>query len=457
MMIFKKAVSRRTFLRGAGTTLALPILDAMVPAFAATAGAAATPPVRLGYIYLPVGRIMEQWTPKTEGPGFELSPTLEPLAAFRDQLLVLSGLNIKAADPRPGEAGGNHARPCASYLTGVHSKPGAGVGISVDQVVAKEFGKHTQLASLELGLDPPEFAGGEEGGYAGYYRSTISWRGATIPLPVEDNPRKAFERMFGDSNTADPAERLQRIQRQRSILDSVTRRVARLMGAIGPSDRIKLTEYLDAVRDVERRIQVAEQTTSASEEPGGDSQSVMERPAGIPAAYAEHAKLMFDLMWLAYQTDLTRVIAFMMGWEGSNRTFREIGALDGHHSLSHHKGHSEAIQMVQKIDIYQSQLVAYFLEKLRSTPDGDGSLLDHSMIVCGSSLSDGNLHLHNDVPTLVLGGASGKLKGGRHLRYPGLPLSNLHLATLDLLGLNEAEYIDPKESDATGKLAGLTA
>jgi hypothetical protein len=456
-MIFRKALPRRTFLRGAGTTLALPLLDSMVPAFASPAEAAGAA-LRLGYIYLPVGRIMSKWTPTTEGAGFELTPTLQPLAGFRDQLLVLSGLNIKAADPRPGEAGGNHARPCASYLTGVHPKPGGQLGVSVDQVVAKHFGKHTQLASLELGLDPPEFAGGDDGAYSGYYRSTVSWRGASTPLPTEENPRKVFERMFGDSETADPAERLRRIQKQRSILDSVTRRVARLMGAVPPSDRLKFDEYLDAVRDVERRIQIAEQTSAPSEEPtSAQEEGVMERPAGVPATFAEHAKIMFDLMLLAYQTDLTRVIAFMMGWEGSNRTYREIGALDGHHSLSHHKGHTDAIAMVEQIDLYQSKQVAYFLEKMRATPDGDGSLLDHSMLVCGSALGDGNLHNHNDVPILVAGTAAGKLKGGRHIRYNGLPLSNLHLATLDLMGVPDSEFLDPKESDGTGKLEGLTA
>jgi len=452
MMLFKKMIPRRAFLRGAGTTLALPLLDAMVPAFARAA--AVQTPLRLGYVYLPVGRIMEKWTPKTEGAGFEFTPTLKPFAPFRDQVLVLSGLNIQAADPLPGEAGGNHARPCASYLTGVHPKPRGALGISVDQVVAKEFGKHTQLASLEVGLDPPEFAGGDDGAYSGYYRSTVSWRGPTNPLPTEQNPRKVFERMFGDSETAGLAERLQRIQKQRSILDSVTRRVTRLMGALGPNDRNKLAEYLDAVRDVERRIQVAEQTTSSDQR---QDQAVMERPAAIPPTYAEHSKLLFDLLLLAYQTDLTRVFSFMMGWEGSNRTFREIGALDGHHSLSHHKGHGEAITMVEKIDLYQSEQTAYFLDRLRSTPEGDGTLLDHSLIVVGSALSDGNLHVHNDVPILVAGAAGKKLKGGRHLRYGSLPLSNLHWATLDLLGVPDKEFINPKESDATGKLEGLTA
>jgi hypothetical protein len=400
---------------------------------------------------------MNKWTPQTEGAGYAMTPTLEPLAPFRDQFLVLGGLNIKAADPRAGEGGGNHARPCAAYLTGIHPKPKGELGVSVDQIVAKEFGKQTPLASLELGLDPPLFAGGDDGSYAGYYRSTIAWRSGTTPLPIQDNPRAVFERMFGDTDTADAEEQLRRIKRQRSILDSVTERVARLMGVIAPNDRYKVTEYLDAVRDVERRIQFTEAAASSSEHrsPAQD-QPVMERPAGIPATYAEHAKLMFDLMLLAYQSDLTRVVTFMMGWEGSNRTYREIGALDGHHSLSHHKEDPETVALVAKIDLYQSQQFAYLLDKMRSTPDGDGSLLDHSMIVFGSALSDGNLHVHNDVPTLLVGGGAGKIKGGRHIRYRGLPLSNLHLTVLDLLGVSEDGYIDSKDSDGTGKLEGLS-
>jgi hypothetical protein len=444
MMIFNKAIPRRTFLRGVGTTLALPLLDSMVPAFAATVA----PTIRVGYVYLPVGRIMNKWIPKTEGAGFEMPPTLEPLAAFRNQMIVVSGLNIKAADPRPGEGGGNHARPCATYLTGIHPRDrNADAGISVDQIIAGEFGKHTQLASLELGLDPAEFVGEADGTYAGYYRSTVSWRSGTIPLTTEDNPRKVFERMFGDTDSTSSAERGRRIQRQRSILDAVMGRVNHLMASVGPTDGQKITEYLDAVRDVERRIQVAETTASASGEP-----PTMERPAGIPGAYADHASLMFDLMLLAYQTDLTRVITFMMGHEGTNRTYREVGAHDGHHSLSHHKEDPETVAIVEKIDLYQSQLISRFVEKLRATSDGDGSLLDSSVIVAGSSLGDGNLHLHNDVPIVVLGGGGGKIKGGRHLRFVGQPLSNLHLTTLDIMGVPDNAYLHHDDSDATGRL-----
>ncbi len=446
MMIFKKAIPRRAFLRGVGTTLALPLLDGMVPALAAANDTAAKPTVRLLTTFVPNGRIMNKWTPTTEGAAFEMSPTLEPLAAFRDQLLVLSGLNIKAADPIGNEPGGVHARPAGAFLTGIHPKPGGAVGISMDQVAAKEFGKHTQLGSLELGLDSPELAAGD-GGYAAYYMNTISWRTGTTPLPMEINPRAVFERMFGDSDSTDPKERLRRTRKESSVLDSVTQGVARLLGTVGPSDRLKLNEYLDAIRDIERRIQVAEKTTTSAQDA-----PTMGRPAGIPTKYSEHAKLMFDLQVLACQSDLTRVITFMMGREQTDRPFREIGIGDGHHPLSHHKEVRETIGQVEKIDVFQSQLFAYFLEKLRSTPDGDGSLLDHSIIIFGSSLSDGNFHVHNDIPILLAGGGAGKIKGGRHIRYAGLPFSNLLLSILDMAKVPLGDYLDSEYSDATGKL-----
>jgi hypothetical protein len=449
MMIFQKAIPRRTFLRGVGTTLALPFLDSMVPAFAATRNSAAASPLRLCYVYVPVGRIMDRWTPKALGAGFEITPTLAPLTPFRDHLLVVSGLNIKAATLRPGEGGGNHARPSAAFLTGVHPKPGANLGVSADQVVAKRTAQHTQIASLELGIDPPEFNGGDEGQYSGYYRSTISWRGPTTPLPTEHNPRKVFERLFGDSDSTDAAARARRIRKQRSILDSVMERVARLSRELDSGDRGKLNEYLEAVRDVERRIQVAESTSGSMDLPA------VTRPLGIPDLYSEHAQLMFDLQLLAFQTDLTRVITFMMGHEGTNRTYREIGAKDGHHSLSHHKGQVEAIETVSRIDLYQSEQFAYFLSKLQATREAEGTLLDHSVVVYGSALSDGNLHDHNNVPILVAGGGGGRLKGGRHVRYEGLPLSNLHLSVMDMMNVPEQEFLSD-ESDATGRLEGLS-
>jgi hypothetical protein len=451
MMIFGRVLPRRTFLRGLGTTVALPLLDAMVPAFAATRNTAVKPAMRVGYVYVPSGRIMDKWTPKHEGAGFAFSPTLAPLEPFRNQLLVFSGLNIEAADQQPGESGGSHARSCAAFLTGVHPSPGKGLGISVDQVVAKQLGQSTQFASLELGLDPSELGAPADGAYAGYFSSTISWRSATTPLPTEDNPRRLFERLFGDSASANPTGQQRRIEKQRSILDSVTQRVGWLSRKIGPADRVKLNEYLDAIRDTERRVQNAATRTSTFEE-----LPEVTRPEGVPDNYSDHAKLMFDLLVLAWQSDLTRVTSFMMGHEGTNRMFRDVGKSDGHHALTHHKGNVESIAAVEKIDRLQAELFTYLLEKLRSTPDGDGSLLDHSMILYGSALSDGNLHLHRDVPIVLVGGANGKIKGGRHLRFQGPPLSNLHLAMLDLAGVEEQPFIS-EESDATGKLEGLTA
>ena len=454
MMIFKKVIPRRTFLRGVGTSLALPLLDGMVPALAAAGDTAAKPAFRIATVFVPNGRIMAKWTPATEGAAYEMTPTLEPMAAFRDQFMVLSGLNIKAADAVGNEPGGVHARPAAAFLTGIHPKPGKEVGISMDQVAARELGKHTQLASLEVGLDSPEMAA-SDGSYAAYYMNTISWRSGTTPLPMEINPRALFERMFGDSDSADPAERLRRARKQRSVLDSVTQGVARLLGEVGPDDRAKLGEYLDAIRDIERRIQVAEQTNASAGNQTSSRQQELERPAGIPTTYSEHAKLMFDLQVLAFQSDLTRVTTFMMGREQTDRPFREIGVGDGHHPLSHHKDIPETIAEVEKIDLFQSQLFAYYLEKMRSTPDGDGTLLDHSAIIFGSSLSDGNFHLHNDLPILLAGGGAGKIKGGNHIRYAGLPFSNLLLSILDMAKIPVDDYLDSKYSDATGKLGLL--
>ena len=445
MMIFKKAMPRRTFLRGLGTALALPLLDGMVPAFARAADTAAKPAGRLSIVYLPNGIMMDKWTPATEGAGFQMTPILEPLAPFRDRLLVLSGLAHNSGRALQGENTGDHARAGATYLSGVHPRKTEGAdtqaGISMDQIVAKELGKHTQLASLELCLDTPELLGQCEAGYTCAYMNTICWRTPTTPMPMEDRPRAVFERLFGDSDSTDPAVRLRRIKRDRSILDSVTAKAARLRGSLGPSDQAKLTEYLDAIRDVERRIQTAEEQSSRE-------LPTLERPAGVPATFTEHAKLMFDLQVLAYQCDLTRVITFMLGREFGGRTYREIGIPDGHHSLTHHQYKQEKIDKVIQINIYHAKHFAYFLEKLRSTPDGDGSLLDHMVILYGGSLSDGNSHLHDNLPILLVGGGAGQIQGGRHIRYPkDTPMPNLLLTMLDMFRV-------PLESlgDSTGKL-----
>jgi hypothetical protein len=442
-MIFKKAIPRRTFLRGVGTTLALPLLDSMVPALAAETGSRGA--LRLAFFYGPNGRIMNKWTPATEGRGFELPPSLAPLSDFREQFMVLSGLNIKAADPVGNEPGGVHARPCASFLTGIHPKPGGATGISADQMAARQFAQETQLASLELAMDSADVLGAADGAYSDAYTKTISWRGPTTPLPMENNPRAVFERLVGESASTDPAARRRLVQRKRSILDFLTQDVARLSKEIGPADRSKLNEYLEAVRDIERRIQLAEEQT-ARELPE------IERPAGVPATYSEHAKLMMDLLLIAFQGDITRVSTFMLGREQGDRAYREIGIGDGHHSLSHHAGNPEAIRLCAEIDALHSRLFAHFLEKMRATADGDGNLLDHAIIVYGSGLSDGNAHLHNDVPMLLVGGGMGQVKGGRHVRYTGLPMSNLLLTVLDMAKVPIEGYLDSKYSDATGKL-----
>ncbi len=439
MMVFKKSIPRRTFLRGAGAALALPLLDSMVPAFAA----AARPVLRLGFVYCPNGMIMQQWRPATEGRDYALTPILEPLAPFREDFLVLGNLSQMIAYPKPGEEGdvAPHERAGGAFLTGAHPSRNSELGISVDQIAARELGKQTQLSSLELALHDTDLVGQCEKGWNCAYMRTLSWRGPGTPLPNENNPRAVFERLFGDSDSTDPAERVARNRQDRSLLDSVTQAAARLMTNIGPTDRAKLSEYLDAIRDVERRIQTAE------DQAGRDFPTV-ERPRGIPAAFDEHAKLMFDLVALAFQTDLTRVFTFMMGREQSDRSFREIGIPDPHHMLSHHSNDATKIKKVTQINIFHTQMFAYLLDKLRSTPDGDGSLLDHSMLVYGSGISEGNLHLYVDLPIVLAGGKAAQIRGGRYVRYTkDTPVTNLHMALLDKLGIALE-----KIGDSNGKL-----
>ena len=445
MIITKKFIPRRTFLRGMGTALALPLLDAMVPAATAMQSTAASPKIRLGFFFVPNGVTMDKWTPAAQGAAFEMTPILEPLAPFRDQLLVLSGLDHKTGLAVDGEAGGDHARSSATFLTGVHPLKTEGldirVGTSVDQIAARELGKYTQLASLEMALETTEVLGACDQGFSCAYSNTLCWRSPTTPVPMENHPRAVFERLFGDSESTDPAQRRARMQEDGSILDWVTQEAARLLRELGPGDRSKLTEYLDAIRDIERRIQMAEEQSS-QELPAFD------RPAGIPATIEEHAKLMFDLQVLAYQSDLTRVTSFMMARAQSPQVYRELGITDGYHVLSHHLNDPVKIAKVLQIDIFHTRMFAYFLERMRSTPDGDGSLLDHSMIVYGSGLSDGNLHVHTNLPILLAGAGAGQIQGGRHIRYPqGTPMTNLYTTLLDLTGI-------PAQSvgDSTGKL-----
>ena len=443
MIITKKSLSRRTVLRGIGASVALPLLDGMVPAFAAGQSSAAKPVRRFGAVYVPNGMWMKQWTPATEGPTFEFSPTLASLEPFRDAVTVISGLSVAK------NAGASlHSRASTRWLTGVAPREGQSqaavyAGVSMDQIAAKALGHQTQLASLELALEPNDFAGSCDPGFSCAYVTTISWRSPTTPLPMEHNPRVVFERLFGDSGTTDPAARLARIKKDRSILDSVVEEATRLSRRVGAADRLKLNEYLDAIRDIERRLQLAA-------EQNDQAVPVVDQPTAIPESYEAYAKLMFDLQVLAYQTDLTRIQTFMLGRELSARQYPEIGAPDAHHPTSHHTNDPEKQASYAKINAFHTRLFAYYVDKLRATPDGDGTLLDHVMLVYGSGMSDGNSHATTNLPLVLVGGGAGK--GGHHLRYPGdTPLPNIHLTLLDQLGV-------PTDTlgDSTGQLEHLS-
>ena len=450
MIVTKHHLPRRTFLRGLGVTLALPMLDSMVPAFGGARASAAQAVRRLGVVYVPNGMFMPNWTPANESGVLDVTETLQSLAPFRDRMLMVSGLCSEEGIARPGEGAGDHARAAGAFLTGMHPKKTEGhdirVGISMDQLAARVLGLETQLASLELSLESAERAGSCDPGYSCAYANTVCWSSATTPLPMASDPRAVFERLFGTSGTTDPAAWLAARRHDRSLLDMVTAKVARLSRELGPHDRVKLSEYLEAVRDVERRIQMAEQQTTRE-------LPAMDQPAGVPDNFEEHAKLMFDLQVLAYQADLTRVITFMMGHETSNRAYPEIGVPDSHHALSHHGGDKALIERLKKVDGHLTAMFAYYVDRLASTPDGDGSLLDSVMILFGSGMSDGNRHNHHDLPALLVGGGAGAIRGGRHIRVaPDTPNTNLFLTMLDTLGVP----IDTM-GDSTGRLDSLSA
>jgi hypothetical protein len=445
MIISKKAMSRRTVLRGIGATLALPLLDGMVPALTAVVKTAGAPTNRFGVMYVPNGMIMQHWAPIGEGATFDFNATMMPLAPFRNQLTVVGGLSCNVpAGIRAGD--GVHARASTRFLTDIYPKitPSGGAvqaGVSMDQILGKHLGKFTQLSSLEMAIESTQSAGACDQGYACDYTSTIAWAGDETPLPMENNPRAVFERLFGDTGSTDPNARLARIQQDRSLLDSVTKEVARLQRALGQGDRVKLAEYLDSIRDIERRIQKAEEQRD-------QELPIVAHPAGIPGDYDDHAKLMCDLMVLAYQCDLTRVATFMMGREFSGMTYPFIGVPDAHHPISHHQNEPDKVAKVAKINQYHVGVFAYLLDKLRSTPDGDGSLLDHMIMMYGAGMADSNRHAPDDIPIVLAGGGAGGLKGGRALRFAkGTPLANLHVTLLDKFGVPTDHF-----GDSTGKL-----
>jgi hypothetical protein len=441
MMITKMAMPRRTFLRGMGVTLALPWLDAMVPAFTAIAKAAA-PVRRLGFVYVPNGASMVHWQPRGDGALTDLSPTLTPLAPFRDQVIVPIGLSQKQAEAF-GDGNGEHSRAGTVWLSGVHPKhtEGADVrnGPTADQLAAQVLGKDTALRSLEMAMEQTYLIGNCDNGYSCVYTNSISWRTPTDPNPMETNPRVIFQRLFGDGGSA--SDRLAQTRQDRSILDWVTADLRRLSQSLGNSDRHLVDNYVDSVREIERRIQVAERQTGTS------ALTLPDRPVGTPESYEDHAKLMFDLTALAFQADITRVFTFTLGKEQTNRAYPELGVSDAHHAISHHQHDPVKLEKAAKINTYHVSLTAHFLEKLNTTPDGDGTLLDHSLILHGGGISDADQHSHIDLPLVLIGGAGG-LKGGRILRNPqDTPMNNLLVSMLDRVGAPAEKF-----GDATGPI-----
>ena len=434
MFITKKALSRRTMLRGIGTAVALPLLDSMIPALSALGKTAGKPAMRFSAMYVPMGMVMENWTPKTTGADFELMPIMQPLTPFKKQLTVVSGLD---------NAGIGHPGATAAFLTNVRQKNGADIyaGVSMDQLIAQQIGQDTKLPSLELGLESAALVGDCENTNCGYV-NTLAYSTPTTPLPVETNPREVFERLFGDAESTTQAARLARIRENRSLLDSLTADVADVVRRVGTGDRTKVNEYLEAVREVERRIQKAEAESN-------DLPPTVEAPMGAPNVYGDHAKLMFDLQLLAYQSDLTRVTTFLMEREFSSRRFPEIGLNEPHHSTTHNPDVVARLENITLINTYQVSLLAYFLEKLANTPDGDGTLLDHTAILYGSGLSDGNIHLPQNLPIVVAGGAS-MFKTGRHVQYKGVPFANLHMSLMEKYGVQVE-----KLGNSTGALQEL--
>jgi hypothetical protein len=434
MIITKMALPRRTFLRGLGVTVALPLLDAMVPALSAMAKTAAAPVRRLGFVYIPMGMNPVPWIPTGDGRITELSPSLASLTPYLDHLTVLTNLELRNANTT-----GNHASSNCAFLSCAKAKRTEStdyqLGTTVDQIAAKQLGTETAIPSLELGTDINAQVGNCDNGYACAYQNSLSWSSPTTPLPSEGDPRVVFERLFGDGGT--PEQRRAELRKNASILDWVMKDMSGMRTKLGSGDRTKLNEYLDSVREVERRIQRAEKQGSGAEMPA------LDRPASVPEDWEEHVKLMFDLQVLALRMDLTRVITFQLARESSTRTYPQIGVPEPHHPVSHHVNDPEKLAKLAKINAYHVSLFGYLLEQLRSTPDGDGTLLDHSTYMLGSGMGNPDLHTHSNLPIVVARGGAGQTKGGRHMRFAeAAPLANLHLTLLDHVGVHLDTFVD---------------
>jgi hypothetical protein len=438
-----KQLPRRTLLRGFGAAIALPFLDAMTPAFAAPSRVTGTGATRLMYVYAPTGMMPKDWYPTATGANFDFPRIVKPLEKFRQDILMVSGLGDNPGRSL-GDGAGDHSRAAASYLTGAHPKKTEGAdircGISVDQVAARQLGKQTKFASLEVTCEDSRQAGACDS-YSCAYQS-ISWKSETQPLPPEMNPRLLFERLFGDMDlSGSPKERRNQEAYRKSILDLTFQDTQSLKGTLGATDRRKLDEYLTSIRELENRISKSEINTKQM--PPG-----LAKPAGIPPDYADHARLLFDLITVAFQTDMTRVATFMMAREGGLRTYAECGVPEAHHSISHHRNDPALVEKITKIQCYHLEQFAYFVEKLKATPDGEGSLLDHSAIVYGASMGDPNVHDHGSCPTLIAGSARGRIQTGLHVSYAkDTPMANLHLSLLDCAGVQSE-----KLGDSTGKV-----
>src|SRR2546425_6329473 len=435
MIITKMAMPRRTFLRGMGLTMALPLLEAMVPAATPLVRTAANPVRRLGFVFMPMGCDITRWTPPGENRLDELSPILSSLAPVREYVTAITNMELQNAYP------GSHATSNSAFLSAAKAKLTESsdyyLGTTVDQIAAQHIGQETQLPSLELAMDLMQVVGQCDNGYACVYQNNLSWSSPTTPLPAEAHPRIVFESLFGEGGSI--ADRQAALRKRASLLDWFNEDIARLQRNLGPDDRARVSQYLDSVRAVERRIQKAE--ADAADNPLPD----LDRPVGVPAAYADHARLMFDLQVLALQGDVTRIITFQLARETSNRTYPEIGVPDPHHPLSHHGNNAEKIAKVAKINAFHVSLFAYFLEKLKSTPEGDGCLLDHAVYLYGSGMGNPNVHDHVNLPILVAGGGAGKVKGGRHITYAEpTPLANLHLTLLEKVGVRLDTFADSK-------------